>query len=435
MSLCKLDINNQTLIIILTSIIWAINFRSSFKNINLHMDTGSFYSLKFDPLLILIKNIICSFYLIAFFIEMKMYHVDVDKNKIEQEKIEDFEIENDNNKIYYNNEENTDEESLGEIESITLYNKLRTKRAKFYFILKVTIAIIFIYISEELYFIIVNNHILDRIICSIRNFFILFTMLIFSPILFRKKINKINIKIFFDLKRHQIIPLIIIFILSLSLLMYNVFGIPRFHVVFNINILYYIICFILIGMEMTIIKYLVDKLFINKFLILGIKGLLGTVIFILIYIKVGENKFYDFFDNLLSFEYMMKPEHFELYYKIFYVMSFCILQYLKIVVINKCSPMHLVSTMMITDIIYFPLYCLERFGIQKHKVSVSLSFGFNNAVGTINMILMLIFNEILELNFCGLNEQLRKNIIKREKKETEQLLKVDNYDENENCNE
>ena len=97
--------------------------------------------------------------------------------------------------------------------------------------------------------------------------------------------------------------------------------------------------------------------------------------------------------------------------------------------------MHLVSTMMITDIIYFPLYCLERFGIQKHKVSVSLSFGFNNAVGTINMILMLIFNEILELNFCGLNEQLRKNIIKREKKETEQLLKVDNYDENENCNE
>ena len=189
MSLCKLDINNQTLIIILTSIIWAINFRSSFKNINLHMDTGSFYSLKFDPLLILIKNIICSFYLIAFFIEMKMYHVDVDKNKIEQEKIEDFEIENDNNKIYYNNEENTDEESLGEIESITLYNKLGTKRAKFYFILKVTIAIIFIYISEELYFIIVNNHILDRIICSIRNFFILFTMLIFSPILFRKKIS------------------------------------------------------------------------------------------------------------------------------------------------------------------------------------------------------------------------------------------------------
>ena len=92
MSLCKLDINNQTLIIILTSIIWAINFRSSFKNINLHMDTGSFYSLKFDPLLILIKNIICSFYLIAFFIEMKMYHVDVDKNKIEQEKNEDFEI-------------------------------------------------------------------------------------------------------------------------------------------------------------------------------------------------------------------------------------------------------------------------------------------------------------------------------------------------------
>ena len=433
MPLCRLDINNQTLIILITSIVWAINFRSSFKNINLHMDTGSFYSLKFDPLLILIKNIICCFYFIAFFIEKKMFKFDNNKRRMEKEKekIKEYEVENNNNKkLYYNNDENSsNEENLAEVETLALYNNLETKGSKICFILKVEISIIFIYISEELYFIMINIHILDRIICSIRNFFILFTMLIFSPILYKEKINKSNIKNFFNFKRHQIIPLIIIFLLSFSMWMYNIFGIPRFLTIYNINILYYIICFILTGIEMTLIKYLVDKLFINKFLILGIKGLLGTGVFIFIYIKIGENKFYNFFDNLLSFEYLMKPEPFEIYYKIFYVLSFCILDYLKIIVINKSSQMHLLSSMMITDIIYFPLYCLERFGILKLSVSVSGSFALNSIVGAINMLSMLIFNEILELNCCGLNKHIRKNIIEREEKEINQILQLDNYDD------
>ena len=181
MPLCRLDINNQTLIILITSIVWAINFRSSFKNINLHMDTGSFYSLKFDPLLILIKNIICCFYFIAFFIEKKMFKFDNNKRRMEKEKekIKEYEVENNNNKkLYYNNDENSsNEENLAEVETLALYNNLETKGSKICFILKVAISIIFIYISEELYFIMINIHILDRIICSIRNFFILFTML------------------------------------------------------------------------------------------------------------------------------------------------------------------------------------------------------------------------------------------------------------------
>ena len=46
---------------------------------------------------------------------------------------------------------------------------------------------------------------------------------------------------------------------------------------------------------------------------------------------------------------------------------------------------------------------------------------------------MLIFNEILELNFCGLNSNLRKYIIQREKKDKANLIKLikitneDNY--------
>ena len=51
--------------ILITSLVWDINFRLTFKNMDGHMDLGSYPSLKFDPILILIKNISCA---IIFFI-------------------------------------------------------------------------------------------------------------------------------------------------------------------------------------------------------------------------------------------------------------------------------------------------------------------------------------------------------------------------------
>ena len=85
---------------------------------------------------------------------------------------------------------------------------------------------------------------------------------------------------------------------------------------------------------------------------------------------------------------------------------------------------------MIADIIYFPLYCIERFAVQKFKISTFDSFILNILVGIINTILMLIFNEILELNFCGLNKHLRKNIINREENEALELITTGNNDNN-----
>ena len=43
--------------VLITALVWDINFRLTFKNINAHMDLGSYPSLKTDPLVILIKNI------------------------------------------------------------------------------------------------------------------------------------------------------------------------------------------------------------------------------------------------------------------------------------------------------------------------------------------------------------------------------------------
>ena len=86
--------------------------------------------------------------------------------------------------------------------------------------------------------------------------------------------------------------------------------------------------------------------------------------------------------------------------------------------------MHFLSTMMITDILCFPLYCFERFVIQHFTISTKDTFFINVSITIINTILMLIFNEILELNFCGLNKNLRKNIINRENQETNNILNI-----------
>ena len=82
---------------------------------------------------------------------------------------------------------------------------------------------------------------------------------------------------------------------------------------------------------------------------------------------------------------------------------------------------------MITDIFYFPLYCIERFSVQNFKISTVDTFYINVLIGVINTILMLIFNEILELNFCECNKYTRKNIIRRESQDILNL--VENTDD------
>ena len=50
-------LTKKLLPMLMTALIWDINFRLTFKNIDGHMDLGSYPSLKYDPLLVLIKNI------------------------------------------------------------------------------------------------------------------------------------------------------------------------------------------------------------------------------------------------------------------------------------------------------------------------------------------------------------------------------------------
>ena len=61
MGLFKLHYNNKTNIIIITALLWAINFRTTFKYIYAHMGLGSFAVLRIDPILILIKILFVHF--------------------------------------------------------------------------------------------------------------------------------------------------------------------------------------------------------------------------------------------------------------------------------------------------------------------------------------------------------------------------------------
>ena len=397
MGLFSLHFDDSLYVILITCFLWAINFRATFKNNSDSMGLGSCWVLRFDPMLILIKNIICIFYFIVFCYELKLSRsykraeqIYVKKQEGSQIKIELTELKP--------NEENL-------INTVNVANKLDKTEVKIWFWIKNFLLILVTYIIEELYFLLSNNHVLDRVICPIRNFGILLALFIFSP-LFLKKACSYN--------KHQIIPFIIIFILSILIILFNIFGVDRFLKKFKpVNSSIYYTTYFLIGLEIVIIKRLVDYEFLSIFLILGIKGLIGTIIFTGINIAYTPRQFFDFLDSILTFEYDDMLDDFEVIYKIIYVVTLVILEWLKIYVINKYSENHLQMILMMVDLIYFPFYCIERFPIQGFTIFRFDSFIYNVIIGVLNTFFMLIFNEILECKFWGLDKGLKRNINKR----------------------
>ena len=406
MGLFKLHYNNKTNIIIITALLWAINFRTTFKYIYAHMGLGSFAVLRIDPILILIKNIVCSLYIIGFILELRA-------NKSLSTRVESFLIQKEeNNKIYIELKQmnKTDKNYL--LNTVNKSHNLVDWKHKILFWIKVGFITSIIYFTEELYFCISNNHVLDRVIVPIRNFGILIALSIFSPLLIKKSCK---------FYKHQYIPYIIIFLISIAIVYYNFADRERFLKKFgSANTLIYIATYFLTGLESTLIKYLVDKEYISIFLILGLKGIIGTIVFTVINILFNPDEFYSFFENVLSFEYYYLNEPFHLVSKILYVLSFILLVYFKMYTIQQFSENHILSTLMIVDLIYFPLYIFERLVTAHFTITTPSSFIINSVAGIVNFFLMLIFNEILELKFWGLNTNLISNINKRQKKDYDQ---------------
>ena len=417
MNLFKFHFDDTLYIILITSFLWAVNFRSTFKNNSDSMGLGSCWVLRFDPMLILIKNIICIFYFLVFIYEIKL-----SKAKLSKEQVVKTIKEGNQIKVEF------DDMKIGGdtiLNTVIEANNLDKLHLKILFWAKVLLIILVIYIIEELYFLLSNNHVLDRVICPIRNFGILLALFIFSPIFLKKGCSY---------NRHQWVPFLIILVLSILIILFNVFGVDRFLKKFKpVNSSIYYTTYFLMGLELVLIKYLVDIQYISIYLILGIKGIIGTIVFIGINAAHTKKEFYDFLDSILTFEYDNMLEEFEVIYKIIYVVTLVILNWLKVYIINKFSENHIQMILMMVDLIYFPFYCIERFAIQNFGISRIDSFSLNIIIGVLNTFFMLIFNESLECNFFGLNKDLKRNVNSRqilELSEKKDRLTVESCDDN-----
>lgn len=406
MALFKININYKINIIFITSIIWAMNFRATFKNIYYHMGQGSYGSLKFNPYFTFIKNIICIFFFIGFYFESKQ--AQLQKEDLSQ-------ISGDNNAFS---------------QVIEKDQKIQQKKnkLKYLFWLKNIFIIFIIYIIEDVYFTCHNNHILDRIVCPIRNLSILVSFILFGPLILRYSCS---------LYKHQLITFIIIFLLSLGILFFNIFVISRFSAKYGFNLIFYFSSFISMGLEIILIRYLLEKKYLSIYLILGIKGVIGTIVFGILISIFNKEEFINIIDFIERFEYEdLNDEQYSLIQIIIYILSLITLQYLKIYTINKFNEKYLLVVVMIADIIIFPFYCVERFGVQKFNISTPSAFFINTALGIINAILMLIFIEILECKFWGLDTNVKRNIIERQKNDYIKSLEMRPEDERESkCSE
>ena len=262
-----------------------------------------------------------------------------------------------------------------------------------------------------------------------RNVSVLFVILILSSLLIKKK---------FQFYKHQLLSSVIVFSTSLFLILFNAISVERFNKIFNINFLYYMILYVLMGIEIVLDKYLTDKQFIDRLVILGLKGVFGTISFIVINILYNSEEFFSFFDKLMTFEYDNMYEEFDIREKIFYVITSIIFIYLKMYIINKYTETHFLAASMISDVIFFPLYLIEKFWAQEFSITTSSTFFLNNIFGVLNPVLLLIFTEIIELKCCGFEKDLNKNIEKRKQLEmhyTDSASASNNDDDDNNVNE
>ena len=123
---------------IITALLWDINFRLTFKNMDAHMDLGCYSSLKYDPLVILIKNISTSIIFLSMYLVSKKFNSNEKKfNKLKSVKAEGSTV------VYeYEEEKNL---FLG---SLIKYHNLFNRQKQIIFCIKTFLLILFIYIFE-----------------------------------------------------------------------------------------------------------------------------------------------------------------------------------------------------------------------------------------------------------------------------------------------
>ena len=373
-------------LIILLSISFVLSFRLSFNKIFPYMTMIE--SIRTNTLIIFIKNLFGNLFFIGYFLEKKFSQTSKDR-KIEIKQTET----------------KKDGELIVERKEVRNNYRISVKDVidkNFHYNLKIISIIIFTYITEEIYFIIDNSHLFDREIIPHRNFFTFVSIFIFNHLLKKSKIY-----------RHQKIAVIINMILSVV----SIISFLYYTEIFSLNkYLRYISLFLCLGLEYVLEKYLIERFYMNIYLILGIRSLIGTVAFFII-------KFIFKFNTI----YMSDICEISFFQKCFYVLFFLTAEYLKLVTLFHFTPFHIYCATQLADLVYSIYYSFERHIIYDLGM-VSDFFIYQIIFASISFLLILIFIEVLILNFCDLNINTKKSISERSDKENN-LTPIDDDDD------
>ena len=244
----------------------------------------------------------------------------------------------------------------------------------------------------------------------------------------------------------KIITIIISFINSKKEEVYNEIRNELLYIsevwVMPLGIIFYVFLLFIHSYSITKIKWMMDLRDISPIKILLIYGIIGVIIFSIFILissfkecpyyferkicKIKNNEKY-YFENVFIYYNKINKKIEEIIYEIisniFGVLSFFLYKYYSLLIIKNLTPIHII---IITPFFFFvkktilPIntLILEKKIFTKDATNISILKFILDIIGDFfSLIAFLIFFEIIELKFCGLNHDIKKNMEERAKSE------------------
>ena len=266
--------------------------------------------------------------------------------------------------------------------------------------------------------------IIFAIICNIYNLFNLFPFNVKKNDFERRLYYLILLPIFSkiilknELFSHQILSLSISIIGIILLFIPTVLIIKKDDIIFNILIFLYTSAYSFVD---VMVKYLTHKYYLSPYFCLLYIGFFSLIIFLIGFIiYYSITNFHDFIENfknesLISVIYIIST-----------IISSLILKVLSFLVIYYFSP----TLLMVTDIIH-PIikWIISLSQNEKDKHNKTLEIILNSIGYFLVLFSSLIYNEIIILNFYGLNKNTKKYLEEKQREEFSSIL--DYYDDDE----
>ena len=217
-----------------------------------------------------------------------------------------------------------------------------------------------------------------------------------------------------ELFSHQILSLCISIIGIILLSIPTAFEVKKSDIIFNILV------FISTSIDsfiLVMVKFLTHKYFLSPYFILLYIGFFSLIIFLLGFISYYLiNNFDEFKENFIN------ESSISVVYIILHIIFYIILNVLSYLVIYFFSP----TLLMVTDIIN-PIIKWIVSLIQKEEEKGTLDIILISIGYSLVLFSSLIYNEIIILNCCGLNNKTKKYL---EEKQKQELSIIDNDNDN-----